>query len=270
MMLDTIALDCFYIRDTDVNIPDLDLLWSFTCREADIIFTQSEFTLRRLRERFTIGPHCLVRVSRHSLDLAEYAGETRAKGDYILIVGNAFRHKFVAETTAFLAPRFPDKRFVAVGCAGESYPNVTVLSSGCFDEETFSRIYLEAECVVFPSTDEGFGFPLLHASARGKVIYVRDSDLNRELAARMRQGRTIRFFRTLAELSLRLETECMDFDSVPGEGGETGGWERSAGEISAALREKTAQADVRRVADRLRLCEAVFKHTGTGTGQDRS
>jgi hypothetical protein len=270
MMLDTIALDCHYIRYTDVNVPDLDLLWSFTCREADIIFTQSDFTLSRLRERFTFGPQCLVRVSRHSLDPAEYAEDIRAGGDTILIVGNAFRHKFVAETAAFLAPRFPDKRFVAVGCDGQSHPNVTALASGGFDEETFSRMYLEAECVIFPSTYEGFGFPLLHSLARGKVVYARDSALNRELAARARQGRNIRFFRTLAELALRLEADDKDFAFDPGEEREAAGWERSAGEILAALREKTAKADVRRVADRLRLCEAVFKHPGTGTKQDRS
>jgi hypothetical protein len=258
MMLDAIALDCHYLRYIDVNVKNLDLLWSFTCLYADVVLAQSEFTLNRLRERFTFGPDCLTAVSRHSLDLAEYAREVRAGGSYILIMGNKFRHKFVAETAAFLAPRFPDEHFMAVGPEASTHPNVTALTSGEFDEEALHRLYLEAECVIFPSVYEGFGFPLFHSLARGKIVYAREGALNRELAGRVRHGGNIRFFSTLDELARRLGGESRAFSPSGGGGGETGGWERSAREILRILRQALAGAALRRVAERLRLCRAIF------------
>jgi glycosyltransferase involved in cell wall biosynthesis len=254
-MLDTIGFDCRYIAAMG---EDLDLIWSFTCRHADIIFTQSEFTRNRLCERFMIGNDTLLFLSRHSLDLMEYSQEISLERKHILIIGNRLHHKFVLETAAALAPRFSDKIFALVGLKEIVHQNVAAFPAGQFDDEAFSRLYLDAECVIFPSTYEGFGFPILHSLARGKVVYVRDTELNRELYQRVRYRQNIRFFTSLDELAARLRTDDHIFSFDDDEGGETQGWKRSALEILAALEKKIAVVDFARVADRLRWCEALF------------
>ncbi len=261
-MLDAIGYDCQYIA---AQVPGLDDLWAFVATFADCVFTQSRFTLRRLEERFHFDARCLRAVTHHSLDMADYGRPSHAPGRHILVVGNHFKHKFVAPTVDALAPHFPDRSFVAIGYTGDCpWPNVTCITSGELPDAEFFALYDQAQCVIFPSIYEGFGFPVLHALARGKVVYVRRNALYDELQPLLAHGGNIHQFTDSDDLAQQLAREdstvfVPDADAaghaVPW---DTRGWERSAGEVLTALGVCAQGADYERLVERNRWCN-IFR-----------
>ena len=256
-MLDAIAYDCQYIFQRALSV---DTIWNFVFQHADVVFTQSQFTMNRLKERFRFGADCLPCITRHSMDLKDYyRSEPSCEGDYVLVVGNNFNHKFVAHTVNRLAAAFPDKKFLAIGPADPAHPNVIAKPAGGFDEETFSRIYLDAEFVIFPSLYEGFGFPVLHALARGKIVYARDSELNRELNPHIRHHQNIRHYLNTDELIALIRNSDHTFSLADHGEYDIDGWKRSAMEIRAALDQQLQQINYDRIVNRLRWCHAIFE-----------
>lgn len=257
-MLDAIGYDCQYIA---AQVPGLDDLWSFVATFADAVFTQSRFTLRRLEERFHFDDRCLRRVTHHSLDVTDYGRPAATEGRHVLVVGNHFKHKFVTPTVDALAPRFPDLSFVAIGYTGDrTWPNVTCLTSGALPDEEFSALYDQAKCVIFPSIYEGFGFPVLHALARHKAVYVRRNPLYDELQPLMAHGGNVHQFKDIDDLAQQLaredSTAFVPGAKAPGHAApcDVRGWERSAREVLAALEACTERVDYERLVERNRWC----------------
>lgn len=260
-MLDAIGYDCQYIA---AQVPGLDDLWSFVATFADAVFTQSRFTLRRLEERFHFDDRCLRRVTHHSLDTTDYGRPAAREGKHVLVVGNHFKHKFVTPTVDALAPRFPDRSFVAIGYTGDrAWPNVTCLTSGALPDEEFSALYDQAQCVIFPSVYEGFGFPVLHALARRKAVYVRRSPLYDELQSLMAHGGNVHQFKDIDDLAQQLaradSTVFVPGAKAPGRVApcDVRGWERSAREVLAALEACAQRVDYERLVERNRWCNLL-------------
>lgn len=256
-MLDTIGYDCLY---NAAQVPGLDDVWSFVASFADGVFTQSHFTLKRLEERLHFDGRCRRVVTHHSLDVDDYGHPSPEEGTYILVIGNHFKHKFVTPTVNKLADLFPDRSFVAVGYAAEcSRPNVICVTSGQMDDATFFALYDKALCVVFPSTYEGFGFPILHALARGKVVYARCSALYDELKQSVRYGENLRQFTDSDDLVRQMARHdaynfvynniysCIDID----------GWKRSAIDIISTIKYCAHNIEYEKIVERLRWC-ALF------------
>lgn len=254
-MLDTIAFDCGYLSlEFDPEI------WSFVFDESDVLFTNSDYTLGQIRRRFNIGVGVVTCVSRHSLDIADYAPQAQAttsSGESIFVVGNRYEHKFIGPTVDAIAEALPDRMVIAVGYPQTRPPpsNVEAYSAGKINDVTFERFYANAKVVVFPSHYEGFGFPIMHALARHKPIFVRDTALNHELACRIAQAANIHFYDTTAALVRMLHNLPAWSDTIVG--GETNGWERSALEVYKALDTAMNRADVTRVASKLRRIDAT-------------
>lgn len=258
-MLDAISYDCGYLAMRfDHN------LWHFVFQHADIVFTNSEYTKDRFIRRFSFGPDVEVRVSRHSLKPAEY-GFCRATqewgSNHIFVVGNHYDHKFVKPTVDLLASELPELTFVAVGYGDgpSTLPNVQSHQSGKVSDEEFETFYSRAEAVVFPSHYEGFGFPLLHALARQKPIYVRDSELSRELCAHIPESQgNVRFYRTTQQLASMLAQGISPWQPAPcSDRGSD--WDRSAREVLDSLERAMQNIRYERIVQRLRLFSAIFQ-----------
>ena len=259
-MLDTISYDCGYLSLTfDAKV------WRFVFDQIDVLFTNSRFTLERIVARFKPGARVLQRVSRHSLDVTEYAvPQERTPGakPHLFVIGNHFSHKFVRPTVDAIAAAFPDRKVVAVGY-GETpspYGNVEAYESGNLSNETFEKFYSDAEAVIFPSHYEGFGFPILHSLARKRPIYVRDSALYRELAGEIHGAENIRYFCTVDELVADLRTNGVNWVE-PGKPGEQNGWDRSAREVFHALEQARRTVSYEALVERLRLLDQLVMAT---------
>ncbi|MBB2997690.1 MAG: glycosyltransferase [Paraburkholderia tropica] len=250
-MLDTIAYDCGYLSlNFDARI------WHFALRHIDVLFTNSRFTLDRITNRFAIGPAVIQKVSPHSLDIREYGSPVEKRDEdesHIFVIGNHFNHKFVRPTVDAIAAAFPNERIVAVGYGDKPSPhaNVKAFQAGHLSDEEFEKFYSNACAVVFPSHYEGFGFPVLHALARRRPIYVRDSALYRELAAGTEGAENIHFFCTMEDLISDIRDNGMHW-TTPRTTGERGGWDRSAREVFASMEEARRTVRYGTLVNRLR------------------
>lgn len=263
-MLDAIGYDCLY---NAAQVPGLDDVWAFVAEFSDCIFTQSHFTLKRFQERFPVSAACRCVVSYHSLDVSDYGQAAQGvQPEHILVMGNHFKHKFVTPTADRLAEAFPEEKFAAVGYTKEpALPNIERITSGNIEGRSFFALYDKARCVIFPSVYEGFGFPVLHALARQKVVYVRKSSLYDELKAHVSYASNIRQYRDTDELVRRLsqpdafDFSCADPASDEKSGRDRKGWERSARELLAALEHCAQDAAYDRILSRIRWCRAWDK-----------
>lgn len=255
-MLDTISSDCGYLAlemDEDV--------WRFALENMSVLFTNSAFTLDRIRQRYAIGPHVLQRVSRHSLDPADYATpapEAPDAGKHILVIGNHYAHKFVKETTDALANALPGRRIIAIGYPQdvERSKDIEAFQAGHIHDDTFRAFYRDAQLVVFPSHYEGFGFPVLHALAHQRPVFVRDTRLNQELTGQISASANIYRYQTTRELIARLETGTPTWNPER-RTGEEDGWRRSALEVYAALNEAMRRIDAMQLATTLRRLDGL-------------
>jgi len=254
-MLDTISSDCGYLAlDMDEDI------WRFALENMSVLFTNSAFTLDRIRQRYAIGPHVMQSVSRHSLDPADYAAydPAAAAGSHVLVIGNHYAHKFVKETADALASALPGRRIIAIGYPqeGERSKDIEAFQAGHIDDETFRAFYRDAELVVFPSHYEGFGFPVLHALAHHRPVFVRDTGLNRELAGQIATSANIHRYDTTGELVARLGTGIPAWSEERREG-EADGWRRSALEVYDTLDEAMRRVDAQQIATTLRRLDGL-------------
>ncbi|MGS1019089.1 glycosyltransferase [Burkholderia glumae] len=180
-IMDAIAWDCHYIR-----MPHIDGVWRTAADHSDGFVYISDYTRKAFQVRFPAAHRVADVVSYCSLDPAEYFAEVKGEAPsqtapYILVVGNRYYHKGLAEAVRVLATGFPEARIKVLGDAGEPYPNVEQLPSGMLSHDDVDRLYRDCACLVFPSYYEGFGLPILQALSFGKRVIARDSALIDEI-----------------------------------------------------------------------------------------
>jgi GT2 family glycosyltransferase len=169
-MLDTIALDCQYLHHSD-----LELIWGCVCQYASGIIYISDFVREQFRRRFRFGKRVRELVAYLSLDLRDYSNgsQPNGSGDYILVIGNSFEHKRVPATVEALNRAFPRVKTLALGINAAKGQNVIAYPSGNLSEASMHNLLCDARFVVYPSTYEGFGIPVLEALACGKPVMAR-------------------------------------------------------------------------------------------------
>jgi len=260
-MLDTIAWDCQEIRGVDT-----EALWNIAGDVLDGILFISDFSQQQFNLRF---PHALQvpqlssQLSVHERDyLEQFAAWKSRPGaadenisvalpeNYVLLVGNHFPHKFVEPTARYLRGKFPDLPLVSLGSSDFKLDGVTGLPSGRLSDSQVGRLYRDAQAVVFPSHYEGFGFPVVHALTRDKVIFARESSLNRQIGARWDGRGCLALFKDLehlGELLSKMRQNESDFRTggdpaiTRRSASQTFGWREMAGEFVAFIRNVIAQ-----------------------------
>jgi len=259
-MLDTISSDCGYL-----SLEFDEANWRFVFQNTTILFTNSAFTMARIRNRYAIGRDVVSVVSRHSLDPNDYGqsdDSTASTESHVLVIGNHYAHKFVDPTADALASALPRSKIIAVGYQGkgEPAPNIISCQAGHIDEGTFRGFYQNAQVVVFPSHYEGFGFPMLHALAHRRPVFVRDTPLNRELANRITSSANIYLYQTTSALVKALESIPAWKETL--EDGERNGWHRSAREVYSAISLAMDRTRGERVSEVLRELDHLSRADG--------
>lgn len=201
-MLDPIAADCFYLSQGE-----LDSLWGSVFSHADGVVYISEFVAEQFRRRFRLRPGIRELVSYLSLNVRDYrpAGPAAAvAGRHILVMGNAFEHKFVRPTALALRKAFPEEKIVAFGLE-ERIAGVTSYGSGYLPDATVKQLLREAKFVVYPSMYEGFGIPVVESLAYRKPVLARAIPAMREIGAKLNAGENLILFESTRDLIERLE-----------------------------------------------------------------
>ncbi len=185
-VLDTIARDCHYIQ-----MPHIESVWRTMAEYADGFVYISQFTRDRFLSRFPDAVNASHAVAHCSMDPAEYwsedvrctlsSNEQMESEPYVLIVGNNYYHKGLAEVVPVLSSAFPSVHFKVLGEYHGHLHNVEQISSGTRSEADIARLFADCSCLVFPSFYEGFGLPIFEALAFGKPVLARQSLLIDEL-----------------------------------------------------------------------------------------
>jgi hypothetical protein len=191
-MLDTIAWDCMYLRR-----PDLEEIWTGVLKYADAAIYISEAVKRQFHERFQFHSSLHESVVHLSLNTTDYcgAGTGGAGSEHLLVVGNSFAHKRVAETAVALSDAFPDLRVVCLG-SGQDFRNVQFHRSGELEDQFVDDLFRKASIVIFPSMHEGFGLPILRGLGWRKPVIARSIPATRELAAELRSANLLLYSST--------------------------------------------------------------------------
>lgn len=102
---------------------------------------------------------------------------------YVLLLGNAFMHKQTKPALEVLS----NSGLRTVCLSGldhqDNFPDVSFIESGTQSDETILSLMDGASVIVFPSVYEGFGLPLVEASARNVPIIAFDTETTREVIA---------------------------------------------------------------------------------------
>lgn len=190
LMLDTIAMDC-----QNLDEQGLEYIWRQMLDTANSIGFNSAFSRNQFMSRFLVPENITTFVSLCSTDASEYRdpGEgwsVPAEG-YILIVGNSYSHKHVADTLSALN-RLPDRPpVICFGVEVAPDSRTTSLKGGDLPPEAVERLYEQASVLLFPSHYEGFGLPVMHALAHRKPVVARRLPVFDEIQRRTPHGENI-------------------------------------------------------------------------------
>jgi len=205
-MFDPIALDCLYLNHK--NLDDLQTLWATVFAHADGVIYISDFVAELFRRRFPIRPGLHELVAYPSLDFRDYRNGSQlaeSPGQHILVIGNRFEHKRVQATTQALSTAFPQDKIVALGFRHESGPNVVSFDSGNLEERELHELLAGARFVVFPSTYEGFGFPVVESLALRKPVLARSLPVFQKIREKIGQEENLILYSSTGELIERLK-----------------------------------------------------------------
>lgn len=170
---DIIGVRCDYLSS-----PDRKILFQKTFDLTDRIFTISEFA----RSDFAAFFHADIPMSviRHGTNTDEIARPAGNGDDFVLIMGNSFDHKGVAQAVEQLAGCC--EVVVLGGEDDSSRPGVRRLASGNLTRRHIHELVTGARMLVYPSHYEGFGLPVVDFLAMGKPVVALDTEVNREIA----------------------------------------------------------------------------------------
>ncbi len=149
-------------------------------RRADAFITVSAATRDDLVRRLNVDP-ARITVVHHGIDPVPSRTRVRADPPFLLSVGAVQVRKNTLAAVQVIERLPKPVRLKIAGGSGfganevMDYVRKNNLADridflGHADEETLDRLYQEASLLIFPSLDEGFGFPVIEAMARGLPV----------------------------------------------------------------------------------------------------
>ncbi len=235
MMLDTIAMDCLYLHRLN-----LETLWGTVFTYADAVLYNSRFVQEQFHRRFRFRPDMKELPALHSLELEDYRQNPKdgnpSAGSYILVIGNAFAHKYVSATVDALVRAFPREKIVALGVPEHSQHNVTAYQSGHLTDDQMHNLLRGAKVVVFPSHYEGFGIPVVESLAYAKPVLARSIPVIRELREKLTAKDNLILYGSTKELLARLTEGFPKWQRLPETGASNAiSWNSGTAEIGEFL-----------------------------------
>lgn len=200
-MHDVIALRCANLKEAEAEQVFHDAM-----RSTDGIVCVSNTSARDIRNYETnIHPRQIV-VHHGYIPLSGEAVNPWQElpglpEQFVLVVGNHFEHKALTQGLKGIPSHYP---IVVIGSVSERIPGEQpcfILKSGTISPGLMQGLYESCAAVVFPSQYEGFGLPILHASACGKPILVQDMSITREIAQSFDLHEYVHLFETFDDIA---------------------------------------------------------------------
>ncbi|KAB1073646.1 glycosyltransferase [Methylobacterium planeticum] len=276
VMLDTIAMDCLNLDEQG-----LEALWRQMLNMASAVGFISQFSRDEFVRRLPLPASVTDFVTLCSTDVADYAsaavaGPPKDAERSILIIGNHFAHKNIRATVEHLRTAAKTHRIVVLGIDLPDEPDIASYKSGHLSNEAVDRLYAAASVVLFPSHNEGFGFPIMHALARHRPIVARNLPIFEEIRERTALRDNIHLCdSTRAMVDLALTYPAWQPERHAARPAQT--WDRAAADLHDGLMRALSAfdaRDLRRRLDGIDLCrkrlEAVEEADAAWLGRDQS
>ncbi len=187
VMQDIISWRSHYLVDEE-----LEMIGRSTLQYSDSIIAISNFTKRDIESFFPEEFYdkdkikVVLEGSKKISHLPEIPRDNRKKipKDYILILGNHFKHKAINKLIEII--KDIDRQFVVLGADEKNLnlgnvKNVTFFRSGFLSDELVEGLYAHCRLMLFPSQYEGFGIPVAKAYLYNRPIIAYQTDVNLEL-----------------------------------------------------------------------------------------
>ena len=170
------------------------LFFKSSIKEADSISTISNGTAKKLKSHFGIQNMNVTKPRvRHSLIETLHSEVEPIKEQFLLSVGTLEPRKNIASllkafTILKKDPEFNDLKLYVAGAQGwkssalyqELLETKDVKLLGFASDQELVRLYKSAYAFIFPSLYEGFGMPVMEASACGATVIASDIEEIRE------------------------------------------------------------------------------------------
>ena len=207
-MLDVIALRCRYLGEPR----GLDIASSIAYKYADTVLGLSKASSKDIESFFNertifrnVKPVLLTKEMEFSAS-EEIIEDEIIKEEFILVMGNAYKHKAIEKT---LNELYDTKlNLVILGddlISPKFRKRFKVFPSGRISNQLMDTFYKKSSLILYPSLYEGFGLPVLAALQLGKKILVFDSEINRELKKEFDKSNLIFLFQSFSDLPSYIE-----------------------------------------------------------------
>ncbi|HEX7355222.1 MAG TPA: glycosyltransferase family 1 protein [Mycobacteriales bacterium] len=162
-------------------------------RRADLVLTVSEFSKADLVECYRADPGRIVVTPNGVDEIFSPTGDRPSGAPYLLFVGALQPRKNPVLAVEALAALGGHLRMLLVGPHKAGLEEVRAAITrlgldsrvellGHVDRPRLAALYRGAECLVFPSSYEGFGLPVLEAMASGTPVVASDTTALPEVA----------------------------------------------------------------------------------------
>jgi len=172
-------------------------IYGYSLSRADHIISISQFTRRQLIQRCGVPAEKVTAIPQGlaPLDAAAVHPTGLVEGPYLYYPGATYPHKghrVLLESFATLRRRGLDMRLVLTGQRTALWDELRKLLAGLGIEKDVLHLgfvgygdvlglYKSAAAVVFPTTYEGFGLPVLEAASMGKKVITSDLEVFEEI-----------------------------------------------------------------------------------------
>lgn len=175
-----------------------------TIDDAAAYFTGLDDSFRERASVLHLGvEHTSVKVSDSVFDTeGRFTSRQRdavRAGDYVLVIGNTFRHKQVRETVNALSGI--GQTVIAFGSTEkDAGDNIVHLPSGYLTDADLTALYHSAAIIAYPSAYEGFGLPIVEAAVHEKPLVLFESEVAHEVVDMLGLSDSTEFFDDFARL----------------------------------------------------------------------
>jgi glycosyltransferase involved in cell wall biosynthesis len=172
-----------FVLTSDYSTPEFRERFAEQARQAaersDLVIAVSEFTACQVEELLKVE-RSRIRVIPHGVRVPPCSAEIERE-PIILFVGAIQKRKNVRRLVEAFERTPRDWKLVLAGSLGfgsedelraveQSARRASITSAGYIPADGLELLYARASILAFPSLDEGFGFPVLEAMARGLPV----------------------------------------------------------------------------------------------------
>ncbi len=207
-MHDAIALRCRYIGESlGIDIPS-SLAYEYSdnvlsVSKSSAIDVESYFKERMIIKKVAPVLNTKEMASSDFEASSDYSIEDK---EYILVMGNGFKHKAIEKTLNELSGS--DLKIVVIAdeiILGKYGDRFKILVSGQLSNRFMDKLYQNSSLILFPSLYEGFGLPVIASLQLGKRILVYNSSVNRELKKEFDKNNLVHLFDSFSGLTPKIK-----------------------------------------------------------------